>query len=257
MYNYRSNSTVTDCTFSGNTADTGGGMHNRYDSTPTVTNCVLWGDMPDELVNSDQSVPTIRFSDVQGGLPVGAVDGGGNIDPDPMFVRLPDPGPDGEWDGVDDDYGDLRLQGGSPCIDAGDPDFGEGKDSLCPPDKVELCPPRDLDGHARVLCGRVDMGAYEFGIGDYDCDQAVELEDFAAWESCMNGPQGGAYQSANLGPHSGAYEFANLGPHSGPYESAPSTRSGATPTCESFDFDGDGDVDLGDFQGWQRLFSLP
>ena len=58
-----------------------------------------------------------------------------------MFVRPPDSGPDGAWDGVDDDYGDLRLQGGSPCINAGDPDFT--------PQPGET----DLDGHARVLCG--------------------------------------------------------------------------------------------------------
>jgi len=38
------------------------------------------------------------------------------------------------------------------------------------------------------LCGRVDMGPYEFGIGDYNCDQTIDLADFAAWEGCMTGP---------------------------------------------------------------------
>jgi hypothetical protein len=144
---------------------------------------------------------------VQGGLPVGAVDGGGNIDLDPMFVRPPDPGPDGTWDGVDDDYGDLRLQAGSPCIDAGDPGF------VAQPGET------DLEGHARVLCGQVDMGAYEFGIGDYDCDQTVDLTDFANWSACMTGPQ------------------------SGPFD----------PGCEAFDFNADGVVDLLDFATFQRI----
>ena len=39
---------------------------------------------------------------------------------DPAFIRSPSVGPDGVWATTDDDYGDLRLQAGSPCIDAGD-----------------------------------------------------------------------------------------------------------------------------------------
>jgi len=212
MVNGHCTLTVINCTFSANTAHGGygwgGGMINGPDTALTISNCVLSGNSPDEIVNSDGSaVPTIRFSNVQGGLPIGAIDGGGNINLDPIFVRPPDPGPDGEWDGVDDDYGDLRLQAGSPCINAGDPGF------------VAQPAETDLEGHARVLCGRVDMGAYEFGIGDYDCDQTVNLSDFSAWSSCTTGP------------------------HSGPYEGG----------CEGFDFDGDGDVDLLDFGGFQTI----
>jgi len=212
MVNSDSRPTVTNCTFSGNTASTGGGMYNSGGRL-TVTNCVLWRDNPQELVNGS-SVPTIRYSDVQGGLPVGAVDGGGNIAVDPVFMRLPNPGPDGTWDGVDDDYGDLRLQVGSPCIDAGDPGF------VAQPGET------DLEGHARVLCARVDMGAYEFGIGDYDCDQAVDLIDFANWSACTTGP----------------------------LQSAIGNWQSAIP-CEAFDFDGDADVDFRDFAAWQNAFT--
>jgi hypothetical protein len=188
-------------------AGIGGGGMASFTSNPTVANCILWGNSPDEIHN-DKSAPIIRFSDVQGGLPAEAVDGGGDINLDPMFIRSPDPGPDDTWDGVDDDYGDLRLRVGSPCIDAGDLGF------VAQPTET------DLEGHARVLCGVVDMGAYEFGVGDYDCDQSVNLSDFANWSSCVTDP-------------------------------SPSTRGDTTSACAAFDFDGDGDVDLIDFAGFE------
>ena len=43
MYNYNSDPTVTNCTFSGNSAFDGGGMYNDYGSSPTVTNCTFSG----------------------------------------------------------------------------------------------------------------------------------------------------------------------------------------------------------------------
>ena len=84
----------------------------------------------------------------------------------------------------------------------------------------------DLDGHARVLCGRVDMGAYEFGIGDLNCDRVVVLDDFSAWADCMIGP------------------FSD----------------GLPDGCEAFDFNADLDVDLQDFAGFEAIdfaFSRP
>jgi len=42
MWNQSSNPTVTNCTFSGNSADNGGGMFNNF-SSPTVTNCTFSG----------------------------------------------------------------------------------------------------------------------------------------------------------------------------------------------------------------------
>ncbi len=121
----------------------------------------------------------------------------GNIDADPLFV---DPGSD-----------NYRLSAGSPVMNAGDPDFMPEPGAA------------DLDGHARVLCDRVDMGAYEFGIGDYDCDQDVILFDFAHWAACVTGPDNGPY----------------------------------VPGCEAFDFDGDLDVDFEDFRGFQLVFATP
>jgi len=203
--------TISNCTFSGNIAfTTGGGILNLSSSPITITDSILWGDVP-EFANLTAENPTILYTDLQGG----GGEGVGNIDADPMFVRPPDPGPDGLWDGVDDDYGDLRLQPGSPCINAGDPDF------------VPQPGETDLDGHARLLCGRVDMGAYEFGIGDYDCDHAVDLTDFANWEACATDP------SLNPNPQS------------------------LDPPCLAFDFDADADVDLVDFYRLQQIVISP
>jgi len=233
MYNiYGYNPTVAKCTFSENVASNGGiggGIYNIY-GTSSVTNCILWRDIPQEIT-IDSSVLIISFSDVQGGLPVGATDGGGNVDLDAMFVRPPDPGPDGVWDGVDDDYGDLRLRGGSPCIDAGDPGF------VAQPGET------DLEGHARVLCGRVDMGAYEFGIGDYDCDQVVDPADFSSWQACMTNPNATAVSAVP------SHEATEPRSHEGAIDIRQSTIR-----CEGFDFDGDGDVDLLDFGGFQGVF---
>lgn len=38
---------------------------------------------------------------------------------DPFFVAAPNPGPDGAWETVDDDFSGLLLQGNSPAIDRG------------------------------------------------------------------------------------------------------------------------------------------
>ncbi|MCH8165818.1 MAG: right-handed parallel beta-helix repeat-containing protein, partial [Planctomycetes bacterium] len=92
MYSTSPTPTLTNCTFSGNTAaGIGGGIREVY----RMTNCILWGDSPDEIV----AAGTVTYSDVQGGFA-----GEGNIDADPMFVDAGD---------------DLRLSAGSPAVDAG------------------------------------------------------------------------------------------------------------------------------------------
>ena len=96
---------VTNCTFTGNSSVTGGAMYNQ-DSLPTLTNCILWGDAAresdDEIHDALADLPTtVSHSIIQGGYPLGT----NVIDVDPLFV--------------DDSSGDVRLQAGSPAIDAG------------------------------------------------------------------------------------------------------------------------------------------
>ncbi len=157
MYNLDSSPTLNNCTFSGNsvlaTHPYGGAMYNSS-SNPMLTNCVLWNDTPGEL-SGEAGVAIVTYSDVQGGFA-----GIGNIDADPLFA--------------DPDNGDFRLQTGSPCIDAGDPNF------------VPAPGATDLDGLKRLWDGdangvaAVDMGAYEFGshrYGDLDCNGNVDFGD--------------------------------------------------------------------------------
>jgi predicted outer membrane repeat protein len=178
MYNEDSTLTVSNCTFSGNSAVFAGGGMTIETSTPTVTNCILWGNSPGEI-SSDTSVVLASYSDIQGGYP-----GMGNIDVDPLFADAN--GADNIVGTLDDN---LRLQAGSPCIDAGNSVF------------VPLLFPTDLDGNARISDDPatvdtgvgfpevVDMGAYEFGStpppcipqipGDINCDGIVNELDFA------------------------------------------------------------------------------
>ena len=177
MYNYNSSPTVTNCTFSGNTANGwGGGMYNSSSSSPTVSNCILWGDSPDEIYNYVAS-PTVSFSDVQGGLPANTVDGGGNIDADPLFV---------DADGADNTAGteddNLRLSSGSPCIDSGSFfDFNNLFDLGANDRAVD--DPTTINTGSGVLTF-LDMGAYEFQPptclpGDHNCDGIVNLLDLS------------------------------------------------------------------------------
>jgi len=157
MVNYGSTPALTNCTFSGNSArECGGGVFNAGPGGPTLANCVLWDNLPDEIGPDGYPMPIVMNSNVQGGTGE-AWFGEGCIDTDPLFV-FP-----GHWDdgGTQDDPGDAawvdgdyRLQAGSPCIDTGD--------------DAAVTVSIDLDGNPRIIDGdgdgvaTVDMGAYEF-----------------------------------------------------------------------------------------------
>ncbi len=88
------------------------------------------------------------------------VDGGGNIDEDPLFLEDIDPST------APTTSGNLRLQSTSPAVDKGENDYV--------PEGVLT----DLDGKARIQDGNadgdavVDMGAYETGgYLPVDCHQ--------------------------------------------------------------------------------------
>jgi len=111
-------------------ASLGGGIRCVH-SSPTIKNCILWNDTPQE-VYVESGYPVITFSDVQGGW-----EGEGNINRDPLFILK-------SWFGFD--YG---LRTSSPCIDSGDPPI---EDEIY--DRHPLCPDWYVNG------ARSDMGAF-------------------------------------------------------------------------------------------------
>ncbi len=198
--------TMANCSFGGNTAGgEGGGVHvftALHDIS--VSNSVFWGNVdsggtqePAQLRAFSWGAVSVDHSSVQNWT--GVLGGTANDGDNPLFADA-----DGNDNLVGTDDDDLRLSQGSLAINGGDPN------NIPPPALT------DLDGHARVLCGRVDRGAYESGIGDFDCNGSVNLGDFLAWLACETGP-GGA------------------------------TAGG----CEAFDFDADGAVDIEDFAAFQ------
>lgn len=195
------------CVFVNNTAVDVGGVHSLGG---TFRNSIFRGNSDKYGVNEDSQIdfsvepplPTLRYCDIEGWTGM-TVSGIGIVDVDPLFV---------DADGVDDMPGteddDFQLSPDSPLINAGNPN---------PP-----YPAYDFDHHPRPLCGRVDIGAFEFGFGDFDCDRTVTLADFAEWPGCASLPGSDGYRAD---------------------------------ACRAFDSDADTAIDLRDFSGLQLLLS--
>ena len=192
-----------------------GGVYVGSSSQADITNSIIWGNTELGVANEDaqffvsaDATLTINNSIVQGWT--GQYGGANNSGADPLFVQQgywEDPGTPEE---LGDDVwfeGDHHVLPGSPGINAGDND-------------APFVWSPDLDGYPRILCDTVDIGPYEFGIGDDNCDGIVDLTDFSRWERCMTGPG-----AAN-------HPFG----------------------CEAFDFNADDVIDLSDFAGFQSAF---
>ena len=155
--------TLTNCTIARNKASNrGGGVFNYVAVTLVITNGIVWGNSdstgsgePAQLFTNPSNKVTVNYSCLQGWT--GGFGGVGNIGDDPLFRRPPDPGPDGLWNGVDDDYGNLHLRALSPCVDAGD--NNADTDFFAP--GIQPLPDHDLGGFPRIANNIVDLGAYE------------------------------------------------------------------------------------------------
>ena len=160
---------ITNCTIAGNSTSTpdwtSSGLYYCYGP---ITNCIVWGNLcPWGPQLSACAIPD--YSCIQGG----AGGGVGNTGANPQLVD-PD-GPDDDPNTWQDN--DYHIQATSPCMDAGDP-------------AGDYTGQTDIDGHPRVLDGRVDMGCDEVLVvsGDFEPDGDVDLDDYAVLEAAMNGP---------------------------------------------------------------------
>ncbi len=125
---------VENCTIYGNTAGSGGrgdGGGVCCKSGGTIVNSIIYGNYAPSMSNYMNSSSGWSYTNC---CTMPHISGAGNISADPMFVN---PTMD-----------DFRLLPGSPCINAG-------------VNQNWMTGASDLDGHARVLDGTVDIGAYE------------------------------------------------------------------------------------------------
>jgi len=146
MYNSSSAPLLFNVTFSNNRAKNGGGMFNFRESSPELSNCIVWSalDQSALTVNDIQGAGTLTLNNsLVRDLEELTFIGSNNKDLDPGFVDEDDPlGPDKAY--FTDDDG-LRPKPGSPAIDLGS-------------ERTEI-PANDISGKARS--GDPDAGAYE------------------------------------------------------------------------------------------------
>ena len=172
MRNSNGSPTLINCTFSENSAsEHGGGIANASMSSPTLTNCILWADTPQEIIDH-AGTSTVTYSDVEGGY-----EGDGNIDVAPAFVSRVN--------------GDFHLRS---LVGAWD----ESLQSWVPSNKTSPCidmgnPLSDYSGELWPHGGRINMGAYggtaeasisESDVGNianYNSDDGVDYGDFSVF----------------------------------------------------------------------------
>ena len=153
IYFYGSSSPVlNNVTLTLNKASSYGGGINSYNSTPTLNNCIIWGNTAVDFGNQiyiDYGSVTLNHS-CYSNVGYDVFKNGGtltatnnNITSNPQFV--------------DAGNGNYQLSKGSPCIDAGNNSYNSeaydirGKGFL-----------RKTSGTNHIQTGTIDMGAYEY-----------------------------------------------------------------------------------------------
>jgi hypothetical protein len=158
--------TLTNSTLVQNDAgNRGGGVFNYAGVLAVLTNDIVWGNRDSsgggeqaQIFNNLSNAVEVNHTCLAGWT--GSFGGIGNFADDPLFQRDPSPGPDGLWNGVGDDYGDLRLRVGSRSVDAGDNDA----DTDASASGVQPLPAFDYDSNKRIANRIVDLGAFEHQV---------------------------------------------------------------------------------------------
>ena len=122
---------------------------------PLLANNIAWGNSIGAHGGGCLIVDDLYAKGTYSLIGFGITDGVGNITGNPLFVNPTE--------------SDYHILPGSPCINAGDPDYAAEPSET------------DFDGLPRVIGGRIDMGAYEYpNITPVACivgtDRIVECE---------------------------------------------------------------------------------
>lgn len=164
IFNNQSTMIVINGTYNANAARFGGAIMNTNSILTRLYNTIIWSNRASDQnassvspsIDNEASTPEIAHSLIEysggsvGWDPLMGDDHGENLDTDPMFVDELDPETDFLSIG-----GNLRLNAGSPAIDAGANDLYE-------PGVLPIVVTTDLDGQQRIVGPAVDMGAYEY-----------------------------------------------------------------------------------------------
>jgi len=137
IYNNDSDPKLTNCTLSANLATyNGGGMHNHLSSSPSLNNCIVWGNTGGgtQGISNSSSTPSVTYSIIQG---ASVYTGTGNLLADPKFVNAAG--------------NDFRLYGNSPAVNTGN--------------NAANVSSTDIRGQVRIQNTTIDMGAYEWTSG--------------------------------------------------------------------------------------------
>lgn len=152
------------------------------DSIITVTNSILWGNLPQEIYVVSGEDPNITSSCIENGYP-----GDDNLDSDPMFLTWPEDGC------LFDDY---HLDVNSPCIDLGDP--------------CSVLGLFDVDLDQRITGKGVDIGADEVqpeaeGPPEPNYTGAFDLliYDYSDGQVKRWDPKTGLYEGVQVPRHAG------------------------------------------------------
>jgi hypothetical protein len=170
MVNFSSSPTLSNVTFSGNSASFGGGMYNDIISSPTLTNVSFSGNSASfggGMFNQVFSSPTLRNCILWGDSGGEIVNSRtiGNSTPTVSYSIVQGSGGSASWNssfGADGgnnlDVDPQFVSSSNLRLQSTSPAINKGNNNVTNP----TLPATDLDGNPRVQGGTVDMGAYEF-----------------------------------------------------------------------------------------------
>jgi hypothetical protein len=148
--------TLNNCTLTGNSAVEGGGAYGGSFATCTLNNCIAYHNTA-PLGSNCGAYCSLAYCCTTP-LPAGT----GNFTNEPLFVDT-------------NGWSNMRLEFGSPCIDAGNNAYAPGA--------------TDLDGHPRIVGGTVDIGAYEFQAHYVAPGSANPVPPYYSWATAATNIQ--------------------------------------------------------------------